>query len=1359
MSSQKIGGFKVPKFDKANYNLWKKRMLLYLRAADHRYIKVIEKGPFVFEIEDPNDDKKRIPKNPDDYTEKDIELDSLDAKVQHLLMESMDDDMSHQTAVCENAKHMWQTIELLMEGTEDVRENRLDILTTQYEAFKSLPGENITSVFERLNKLINELSIYGKRYEQKEINRKFMLTLPTHLISKGDSKKIIFGSGAVDVKNAELLKTTALEASKHKDLDITAEKPKTNDQVLCDAEVDDGNLSGDPRDYYTMEELQDMKDPTMANMAAIFGNLRFRRKQAFRGSGSSNRGHKSPSYSDSGYKTWMVDRKNVKCFNCGEMGHFATECKRSQQARDKGKTYQKKDYGGSKKYPVKSYIAEGRSWDDTDDEEEQFGNMALMADTLHSSRQVILCSYSPPFHTENLCENEHYLAFRKSITIPAASSFDSIKVECTEKVCIDRYNSINLSYYHCIVSLKNANGTVGDLKEKANNHVETIAQRDEKIKELEAKLQAYANSANLAKELISSQVVSGKLGIGLDYDELKSQGIKQNKVIWILDSGCSRHITGDRALLLKVVKKAGPKVTFGDDRKGYTTGYGCLEIGNVIIEDISLVEGLIHNLLSISQFCDKGCEVSKQKNEKITLNGVRKGDLFVADWNSAGDGQRELVRGLPEMEFFPEGLCEACEKGKSKRASHKKKIVSDIAEPLQLLHMDLFGPVNDEAAEMIIDHINKIELEVGVPVRCIRSDNGTEFRNAKLNDFYVEKGISRQYSAPRTPQQNGVVERKNRTLVQAARTMLNETNLPTYFWAEAKPFVSYFHVFGGKYYVLKDDEHLGKFDAKVEEGIFLGYSLESKAYRVFVIDDSKVVESLNVTFDDTKLPSIQKEDSNDHLSVEDLSDDEDEPEFVPNRDSNGDGHHNDHNGDSDSDGNGGDGSDMNGNSGNTIVHSETVSGTSPQVSGSTDQNGSNSGGVEQERGSDSRTQQNVNQVESSRENFPRAVKWSISHPEDLIIGDAGARVQTRRSTANECLFSGFLSQMEPKKYIRDLLKKYQMEDSTPAKTPMSTATKLDQDESGKKVDITHYRGMIGSLLYLTASLPDIMFVTCLCARFQADPKESHLIAVKRIFRYLKGTPNLGIWYPKDTSFDLIGYMDSDYAGCSDEEKPLRILSEFKLAIGWTIADLKGISLGDYVDISRIIHRGILRFLRGSTTGSIPYASIVTRLCAAVRVRWTTHEQLQLPSVAIDSSTILHMVEWYGGKPDPKGLGYSFDMLSGKRPADQYYDGGSKKARETGWRAQLGEEIEPSQIKEPSKKSNTQYRHLVRRMDAMHDIHSRFTRDLTQALGTALEPPVLISSGQFFVRISCIHLRTHLTLHLLRVRSLILIRYS
>ena len=111
-----------------------------------------------------------------------------------------------------------------------------------------------------------------------------------------------------------------------------------------------------------------------------------------------------------------------------------------------------------------------------------------------------------------------------------------------------------------------------------------------------------------------------------------------------------------------------------------------------------------------------------------------------------------------------------------------------------------------------------------------------------------------------------------------------------------------------------------------------------------------------------------------------------------------------------------------------------------------------------------------------------------------------------------------------------------MEDSSSAKTLSSTAVKLGTCENSIKVDVTSYRGMIGSLLYLTASRPDIMYVTCLCARFQADPRDIHLVAVKRILRYLKGTPNLGIWYPKESSFNLVGYTDSDYAGSVVDRK-------------------------------------------------------------------------------------------------------------------------------------------------------------------------------------------------------------------------------
>ncbi|KAL8124787.1 hypothetical protein AgCh_012444 [Apium graveolens] len=123
--------------------------------------------------------------------------------------------------------------------------------------------------------------------------------------------------------------------------------------------------------------------------------------------------------------------------------------------------------------------------------------------------------------------------------------------------------------------------------------------------------------------------------------------VRKEKIMWILDSGCSRHMKGEKSLLTSVIKKAGPIVTFGDDNKGFTKGYDNLEIGNVIIENISLVEGLKHNLLSVGQFCDKGynvdfrserCLITHRKDEKLALQGVRKGNLFVADLKSTRDG-------------------------------------------------------------------------------------------------------------------------------------------------------------------------------------------------------------------------------------------------------------------------------------------------------------------------------------------------------------------------------------------------------------------------------------------------------------------------------------------------------------------------------------------------------------------------------------------------------------------------------------------------------------------------------------------------------------------------------------------------
>ncbi|GKB08144.1 hypothetical protein Tco_0836428, partial [Tanacetum coccineum] len=139
--------------------------------------------------------------------------------------------------------------------------------------------------------------------------------------------------------------------------------------------------------------------------------------------------------------------------------------------------------------------------------------------------------------------------------------------------------------------------------------------------------------------------------------------------------------------------------------------------------------------------------------------------------------------------------------------------------------------------------------------------------------------------------------------------------------------------------------------------------------------------------------------------------------------------------------------------------------------------------------------------------------------------------------------SFFLGLQSPKgiyinqsKYALESLKKYGMESSDPVDTPMVEKSELDEDTQGKSVDPTHYHGMISTLMYLTASRPDLTFAVCMCAQYQAKPTEKHLHAIKRIFKYLKGTVNRGLWYPKESSIALTAYADADHAGCQDTRR-------------------------------------------------------------------------------------------------------------------------------------------------------------------------------------------------------------------------------
>ncbi|GKB84912.1 retrovirus-related pol polyprotein from transposon TNT 1-94, partial [Tanacetum coccineum] len=419
-------------------------------------------------------------------------------------------------------------------------------------------------------------------------------------------------------------------------------------------------------------------------------------------------------------------------------------------------------------------------------------------------------------------------------------------------------------------------------------------------------------------------------------------------VLWYLDSGCSKHMTGDRSRLRNFMKKFIGTVRFGNDHFGAIMGYGDYVIGDSVISRVYYVEGLGHNLFSVGQFCDSDLEVAFRKHTCFVrdldgvdlIKGSRGTNLYTIsvddmmrsspicllskasknkswlwhrrlnhlNFGTLNDlARKDLVRGLPRLKFEKDHLCSACQLGKSRKATHKPKTINTIMEVLHTLHMDLCGPMRvqsingkkyilvivddysrftwvkflrskDETPAFVINLLKQLQVGLNKTVRFVRTDNGTEFVNKDLIDYYENVGITHEKTVPRTPQQNGVVERRNRTLVEAARTMLIFSKAPLFLWAEAvatacytqnrslihtlhdktpyelvhdkKPDLLFLRIFGALCYPTNDSEDLGKLKAKADIGFFVGYAPNRKGYRIYNKQTRQIMETIHVTFDE-----------------------------------------------------------------------------------------------------------------------------------------------------------------------------------------------------------------------------------------------------------------------------------------------------------------------------------------------------------------------------------------------------------------------------------------------------------------------------------------------------------------------------
>nr|GEV55182.1 hypothetical protein [Tanacetum cinerariifolium] len=371
------------------------------------------------------------------------------------------------------------------------------------------------------------------------------------------------------------------------------------------------------------------------------------------------------------------------------------------------------------------------------------------------------------------------------------------------------------------------------------------------------------------------------LSLLFDVQGNPQQALKDKGVI---DSGCSRHMIGNISYLSDFKEINGGYVAFVENPKGgKITGKGKIKIDKLDFDDVYFVKELKFNLFSVSQMCDKKKNVLFTDTECVVLSSdfklldenhvllrvLRENNMYNVDlknivplgyltclfakatleesnlWhkrlghinfktmNKLVKGN--LVKGLPLKVFENNHTCVACQKGKQHRASCKSKPVSSVSQPLQTLHMDLFGPT------------------------FIKSLNKKSYCLVVTDDYIRMKGIQREFSVARTSQQNGVVKQKNRTLIKATRTMLPNSLLPIPFWAEAvntacyvqnrvlvtkphnktsyellfgrTPSIGFMRPFGCPVTILNTLNPLGKFDGKADDGFLVGYSVTSKAFK------------------------------------------------------------------------------------------------------------------------------------------------------------------------------------------------------------------------------------------------------------------------------------------------------------------------------------------------------------------------------------------------------------------------------------------------------------------------------------------------------------------------------------------------
>lgn len=425
--------------------------------------------------------------------------------------------------------------------------------------------------------------------------------------------------------------------------------------------------------------------------------------------------------------------------------------------------------------------------------------------------------------------------------------------------------------------------------------------------------------------------------------------VAKKSEIWFVDSGCSNHMTGCKAIFTQFDGNQKKTVKLGDDTEMKVEGKGTVAIEYApgktkLLDNVQLASNLAHNLLSVGQIMESGFSIlfdnreciirHKESNEVVAIIPMTKNRMFPFDIKAIHEyamvaGEKDesklwhlryghlninglqllerkgMVYGLPKISEL--SLCEGCVYGKQNRKCFPIGKAWRASECLELIHADLCGPMSTESLGgsnyflLFTDDFSRmswvyflkskseafenfrkfkamVEKQSEASVKVLRTDRGGEFLSNEFNHFCEENGIRRELTAPYTPEQNGVAERKNRTVVEMARSLLKGKGMPNCYWAEAvatavyllnlsptkavqnctpyeawigrKPTISHLKVFGSIAYVFVNPQHRQKLDGKSRKCVFIGYCSESKAYKMHDPIDKKIIVSRNVLFNE-----------------------------------------------------------------------------------------------------------------------------------------------------------------------------------------------------------------------------------------------------------------------------------------------------------------------------------------------------------------------------------------------------------------------------------------------------------------------------------------------------------------------------